>query len=275
MCQLLGMSCNVPTDICFSFTGFQARGGITDTHTDGWGISFFEDHGVRMFLDHQASARSPIAELVRQYPIKSKTVISHIRKATQGKVSLENTHPFQRELWGEYWVFAHNGHLSGPLPELSGSFQPVGTTDSERAFCVILQALSDRFGRNRPSLEELTTEIEALSKKLGAMGEFNFLLSNGKALFAHCSTRLAYIVRQAPFTMAALKDQNLKVNFKDVTTHHDIVAVIATQPITTNEDWTTLEPGTLCVFSEGKILSSLKTVAGEPYRPECKAVSSQ
>ena len=42
MCQLLGMNCNVPTDICFSFTGFQARGGVTDVHRDGWGIAFFE-----------------------------------------------------------------------------------------------------------------------------------------------------------------------------------------------------------------------------------------
>jgi uncharacterized protein (DUF486 family) len=42
MCQLLGMNCNVPTDICFSFTGFQARGGATDVHSDGWGIAFFE-----------------------------------------------------------------------------------------------------------------------------------------------------------------------------------------------------------------------------------------
>jgi len=25
MCELLGMNCNVPTDICFSFTGFQKR----------------------------------------------------------------------------------------------------------------------------------------------------------------------------------------------------------------------------------------------------------
>ena len=49
MCQLLGMNCNVPTDICFSFTGFQARGGATDVHADGWGIAFFEERGVRVF----------------------------------------------------------------------------------------------------------------------------------------------------------------------------------------------------------------------------------
>lgn len=35
MCQLLGMNCNVPTDICFSFTGFRRRGGATDGHSDG------------------------------------------------------------------------------------------------------------------------------------------------------------------------------------------------------------------------------------------------
>ena len=43
MCQLLGMNCNVPTDVTFSFTGFAQRGGKTDHHSDGWGIAFFED----------------------------------------------------------------------------------------------------------------------------------------------------------------------------------------------------------------------------------------
>ncbi len=27
MCELLGMNCNTPTDICFSFSGFSERGG--------------------------------------------------------------------------------------------------------------------------------------------------------------------------------------------------------------------------------------------------------
>jgi hypothetical protein len=56
MCQLLGMNCNTPTDICFSFAGFQARGGLTDVHGDGWGIAFFEGRGVRVFLDPKASS---------------------------------------------------------------------------------------------------------------------------------------------------------------------------------------------------------------------------
>jgi hypothetical protein len=36
MCELLGMSANVPTDICFSFTGLVQRGGGTGPHKDGW-----------------------------------------------------------------------------------------------------------------------------------------------------------------------------------------------------------------------------------------------
>ena len=42
MCQLLGMNCNAPTDVTFSFAGFAQRGGVTDHHSDGWGIAFFE-----------------------------------------------------------------------------------------------------------------------------------------------------------------------------------------------------------------------------------------
>ena len=41
MCQLLGMNCNAPTDVTFSFRGFAQRGGNTDHHEDGWGIAFF------------------------------------------------------------------------------------------------------------------------------------------------------------------------------------------------------------------------------------------
>ena len=43
MCQLLGMNCNVPTDVTFSFTGFAQRGGKTDDHSDVWGIAFFAE----------------------------------------------------------------------------------------------------------------------------------------------------------------------------------------------------------------------------------------
>ncbi len=106
MCQLLGMNANTPTDVMFSFAGLAQR---ADEHKDGFGIAFFEDRGLRHFIDHHSVRVSPVAALVLSYPIKSDVVIAHIRKVTQGQVALENTHPFVRELWGRYWVFAHNG----------------------------------------------------------------------------------------------------------------------------------------------------------------------
>lgn len=129
------MNCNVPDRTSASPCRFQARGGATSVHRDGWGIAFFGGKGVRMFLDPQPSCESAVAEFVRQYPIRSLNVIAHIRKATQGPTGLENTHPFMRELWGRYWIFAHNGNLKDYAPALDGSFMPVGQTDSERAFC--------------------------------------------------------------------------------------------------------------------------------------------
>lgn len=261
MCQLLGMNCNVPTDICFSFTGFQARGGLTDHHTDGWGITFFEGKGVRQFLDPNPSAHSPVADFIRTYPIKSMNVIAHIRKATQGEVKLENTHPFVRELWGLNWSFAHNGDLKGFDPVLNGQIQPVGNTDSEKAFCFMLQELEKQFGKTIPSADDLGQAFHTLTLHLATFGVFNFLLSNGEMMLAHCSTKLASIVRKAPFSVAHLKDQDLKVDFSAVTSAHDRVAVIATIPLTENEEWEIHEPGTLLLFKNGEILKRYKTLS--------------
>ena len=256
MCQLLGMNCNTPTDIVFSFEGFHRRGGLTDKHADGWGIAFFEDDGCRIFLDYLPSATSPVAELVRKYPIKSRNVIAHIRKATQGKVSLANTHPFRRELWGQDWLFAHNGNLVD-LPESfacshGSRFQRVGTTDSEQAFCWMLNQLALQFAR-APDAATLTDAVRALTAELAGHGTFNFLLSNGKALFAHCSTNLFYVLRRAPFNTAHLADADVTVDFAQVTTPDDRVAVIATQPLTDNEQWVQMAPGELLVFADGTL----------------------
>ncbi|HEX8962781.1 MAG TPA: class II glutamine amidotransferase [Rhodocyclaceae bacterium] len=251
MCQLLGMNCNVPTDICFSFTGFQARGGGTDVHRDGWGIAFFEGRGVRLFLDPRPSAESAIAEFVRHYPIRSLNVIAHIRKATQGPVGLENTHPFMRELWGRYWIFAHNGHLDGYAPRLDGSFLPVGQTDSELAFCDLLQTLLRRFPDRPPTRGELHRELDAFAASVRRHGKFNFMLSNGDCLFAHRSTELHYVTRRSPFPVAHLADQDVTVDFSAVAGPDDCVSVIATAPLTDNEAWTALPVDRVAMFAEG------------------------
>jgi glutamine amidotransferase len=245
------MNCNVPTDICFSFTGFQARGGGTNVHGDGWGIAFFEGRGVRLFLDPQPSCESPVAEFVRHYPIRSVNAIAHIRKATQGPVGLENTHPFMRELWGRYWIFAHNGHLTDCSPNLDGSYLPVGQTDSERVFCHLLQTLSNRFPDGAPEPLILRGALDEFASETRRFGAFNFLLSNGDGLFVHRSTDLYYLIRQAPFAVAHLKDEDVTVDFAEMTTPDDRVALVATLPLTDNEVWTPLPAERVVMFSDG------------------------
>ena len=255
MCQLLGMNSNTPTDVVFSFTGFAERGGRTDHHSDGWGIAFFEGRGLRHFADHQSACESPVAELIRRYPIKSRNVISHIRKATQGAITLENCHPFVRELWGRYWVFAHNGDLKDFHPRLHAAFQPVGNTDSERAFCWIMQELAKSHAAV-PTVAELTLTLRELAPRIARHGTFNFLLSNGEALWAHASTHLHYVERRHPFANAQLADEDLSVDFSSLTTPNDRVAVVVTAPLTTNEAWTAFAPGELKVFVDGAALGA-------------------
>ena len=120
---------------------------------------------------------------------KSEIVISHIRRANRGRVALENTHPFMREMWGQNWVFAHNGQLRGIKKLSLGAYRPIGGTDSEFAFCWMLGKLRERWS-NAPSDRALHRAIEELSLQIGQHGVFNMLLSNGRSLYCFRSTNL-------------------------------------------------------------------------------------
>ncbi|RKF18033.1 class II glutamine amidotransferase [Alginatibacterium sediminis] len=255
MCELLGMSANVPTDICFSFTGLVQRGGVTGPHVDGWGITFYEGKGCRSFKDPQPSCQSKIAELVREFPIKSKAVISHIRQANRGHVALENTHPFTRELWGQNWTYAHNGQLSDYDALDTGMFTPVGETDSELAFCWILHQFQHEFPHGFTDVQQLFELVHRCGKRLQELGVFNMLLSNGDYVFAYCSNNLHWITRKAPFGKAQLCDADVTIDFQEETTPNDVVTVIATQPLTVNEQWHKMNSGDAVLFHDGVLLA--------------------
>jgi predicted glutamine amidotransferase len=252
MCELLGMSANVPTDIRFSFAGLARRGGGTGPHRDGWGIAFYEGRGTRSFHDPLPSADSDIARLIRAYPIKSRTVIAHVRRANRGRVGLENTHPFTRELWGRAWTFAHNGQLKGVKRLALGRHRPIGTTDSEHAFCWLLGQLEARWS-TMPAASALERALAGHCGRLDALGVFNALIGDSRTLYAHCGRRLCYLTRRAPFGTATLIDEDLRVDFAQETTPNDVVTVVATRPLTRDEAWTELPAGRLFTLRDGEI----------------------
>lgn len=256
MCELLGMSANVPTDICFSFTGLIQRGGNTGPHKDGWGITFYEGKGFRTFKDPQPSCDSKIAELVQSYPIKSRAVVSHIRQANRGQVNLENTHPFTRELWGRYWTFAHNGQLTDYQKLETGHFRPVGETDSELSFCWLLQKLEQRFPEPPQDMEAMFAYVAECCDELRELGVYNMLLSDGEYVMTYCTNHLYWITRKAPFGKATLLDEDVTINFQEETTPNDVVSVVATQPLTGNETWHRMKPGEYSLFHFGELIGS-------------------
>jgi glutamine amidotransferase len=52
--------------------------------------------------------------------------------------------------------------------------------------------------------------------------------------------------------VAHLKDEDVAVDFSELTTPDDRVAVIVTTPLTDNETWTPIPAGTLVLFREGE-----------------------
>ncbi len=263
MCQLLAMSCNSAAAISFSFTGFAERGGRTDHHADGWGIGFYEACGCRTFHDPAPACSSALAEFVKTYPIKSRIVLAHIRKATQGTTGLSNCHPFQREWRGQQWLFAHNGDLRQWRAPLSGAVLPVGTTDSEHAFCWMMESLRFRFktGDLAPQvlaldIHEMGAAIAELAAQCAAHGNFNIVLSNGEYLFLHCSSKLFTLTRQHPFPVAQLVDCDMRLDLNAMNAPTDRITIVATEPLTSDEPWQALATGTTLAIKDGEIVWS-------------------
>ncbi len=77
-------------------------------------------------------------------------------------------------------------------------------------------------------------------------------MSNGQALFSYAVTKLHWLVRAYPFQPAQLIDLDVEVDFSQVTTAEDCVAVITTEPLTQNETWTAFQPGEMILFQHGR-----------------------
>jgi glutamine amidotransferase len=116
-------------------------------------------------------------------------VISHIRRANRGGLELANTQPFARHMGGRAHVFAHNGFVADPPPlppQVRTWLEPVGDTDSERIFCLLLAALEPVWRAGGvPPLEDRLEVVATFAEEMRARGAANFLYCDGETLFAH------------------------------------------------------------------------------------------
>ncbi|MFM7642774.1 MAG: class II glutamine amidotransferase [Cyanobium sp.] len=211
-----------------------------------------DGHGLTLLREEAPAAFSALAGQLAERSPKALVSIAHIRKATRGVVALENCHPFTRSWGGHTWVFAHNGDLQGSIP-LGDRYRPFGSTDSEAAFCWILEEL-DRAGVDSTDSAALFEQLHRCAAALAERGTFNALISNGHWLFATATSRLHWLTRRAPFCKATLADPPLQVDFSALTTAKDVVTILSTEPLTTDEHWQPFLAGESLLFCGGEVM---------------------
>lgn len=261
MCELFALSSRDPATVTLSLEVFAKRGGQTGPHKDGWGIAYYEDGGVLLIRDPGQASASPWVAFVENQAPASRTVISHIRRATQGGVELRNTHPFTRELGGTSHVFAHNGELKGLdrfYDPARARFHPIGDTDSELAFCILMERMAEIWlaGGPTPTRDDRVTVFNAFAADMVELGAANFLYADGECLFAHGHRRkqddgeirppgLHMLIQGSP-----VRDEEISTDGITVSGHGQQV-LFASVPLT-GEPWTPLEQGHVVMVADGE-----------------------
>ena len=268
MCELFAMSSSLPTEVSFSLDEFSKHGGLTDHHKDGWGIAYFDDNDARIIKEACSASESAYLKFIKNISILSTNIISHIRFATQGEVSVRNTQPFSRELGGNRHVFAHNGdfhNLEEKLDVNLERFKPIGNTDSELSFCYLMEIMATIWDRKKPpSLIKRFKIFTLFTHEMRQYGIANFIYSDSDFIFIHSHKRLVikggeesspglYILQRN----CSIEAQNNKIDgLKVIANESQEVVLIASVPLS-NESWNVLKEGEIRVLQNGKIINPL------------------
>lgn len=263
MCELFGLSSSEDVGVSYSLHEFARHGGLTHHNKSGWGIAYHEERDAVVVKEPAPAADSPWVRFIESHPILTTCAIAHVRAATFGQPSYANTHPFIRELGGQRHVFAHNGSLEDVwtrCPLETRRFRPIGATDSEHAFCRLLERLEPlwRDDEQPPPLEARLQEVAAFARDLRRLGAANFLYSDGETLFAHAHRRRweeggGYSEPRPPGLCALRLDgAELKTRGLHVSGADDRIAITAVASVPLTDDpWEPLPEGVVLALSRG------------------------
>ena len=184
MCRMLACLTteSLPEGLLTQFRRLSHEGNVPPKaapgHVSGWG-AFASDFGgstLHYRSDKDAWADPSydrIGEVVGDF-MGARAFMIHLRKASVGAPRAVNSHPFVVD--GK--VFMHNGSIRGLSRSFSASRKPVGHTDSEKFFLLLLDSLGDKempaaLNRVLPALEELD------------YSSLTFIMEDGPSLFAY------------------------------------------------------------------------------------------
>lgn len=262
MCDLLGLSFNVPITAKISLNVFQQRGRI---NPDGWGLAYYHDNRVQVIKEAESASNSTLFDFMERYT-HSQTIIAHVRRSTRGIPSYLNTHPFYRR-WrtatsDSEFAFAHNGTLTQLEKLQTLLFAPLGETDSELAFCYLLDVLSKR---EIPNWSESDFKIieNTLREINDGSNTLNCIFSDGSYLFCYSDENdhnngLRFTRQIAPFGSIELVSHDDRLGSVELRSELSSALnqsgyLISTRILTQGE-WTEFNNGELIVFKRGQII---------------------
>jgi glutamine amidotransferase len=259
MCRLFGLIAS-PQRVRASFWLLEAPDSLLEQslrNPDGTGLGYFAPVVGAVVDKEPLSAYEDPAVARQAKHVSSTTFVSHIRYATTGERTTENTHPFAMD----GMLFAHNGmirDLEALEAEVGRDMRFVGgDTDSERYFALIAKEI-----RARASIGAgISAAVGWISRNLPVYS-MNFVLATADELWAFRypeTNRLFVLERDAGGGHGRDLHQvsgTLRVHIPDL--HRYPSVVVASEPLDDATGWRPLESGELVrVRSDLSIRSSI------------------
>jgi len=272
MCELLGLSSRGDVSFRYSLEAFALHGGKTHANKDGWGVSVRSGRETFLVKEAAPANDSPWVRLMESQQIDTSLVLAHVRRASKGKLTLENTHPFKREMGGRVHVFAHNGDVSPVIetfPEQSTHSQPIGDTDSEHAFCLLLERLNRAWSGpgEEPDLGARMQILAEVGKELRSLGTANFLYTDNDFLFVHADKRRYDddgVISEPRwpglqlFKHRANEAKRFRAAGVDIGASEGPMTMVASLPLFDEEQWEPIPEGTVLALRDGEIVARVE-----------------
>lgn len=198
--------------------------------------------------------------------VSSVTFVSHIRYATTGPRTTENTHPFALD----GMLFAHNGML-GDLDALEAEIGRDmrfvgGDTDSERYFALIAKAVRAHrsFGRG------ISSAVSWIVRSLPVQS-LNFVLATPDELWAfrYPETEQLFLRERHGFVEGRRElhhvSRSLRVRVPDLDRRPSVM--VASEPLDDSLDWRALEAGELVRVGADLSVRSSVVIDRHPAEP--------
>jgi predicted glutamine amidotransferase len=249
VCRLFGMS-GGPERVRATFWLLEAPDSLAEQsrrEPDGTGLGTFTEEGEPVVSKEPIAAYEDqeFGRLARE--VESHTFIAHVRYASTGGLTTENTHPFEQR--GR--LFAHNGVI-GDLDRLDQELGDArrlvkGETDSERYFALITKEIE----RTGDIENGIAAAAEWIADNLPVFA-LNFVLITPRELFAfrYPDTHDLYVLERVAGGASghrhlehASARGSIRVRSGDMATRRAVV--VATEPMDEDPGWRNLGSGDL------------------------------